>query len=65
MELVTIGQHWYLPPRARSVVTGCVQIVEVPKRNPLYYWMGLLHEGMATPPVNNRVAPHFVTIWEP
>ncbi|MBN1873773.1 MAG: hypothetical protein JXA33_06055 [Anaerolineae bacterium] len=65
VELVELDGHWYLPPRARSQVTGCVQIVEVPIRNPLYYWMGLLHEGMETATVNNRVDPHFITIWEP
>ncbi|HHE72118.1 MAG TPA: hypothetical protein ENL34_07570 [Chloroflexi bacterium] len=64
-NLVLIDGYWYLPPRARSLVTGCVQIVEVPVRNPLYYWMGLIHEDVEIASVNNRVDPNFVTIWEP
>ncbi len=64
-DLVQIGENWYLPPNARSQVTGCVQIVEVPVRNPLYYWTGLIHEDVAIANVNTRVDPNFVTIWEP
>jgi hypothetical protein len=65
VDLVEIDGYYYLPPRARSLVTGCVQVVEVPVRNPLYYWMGLIHEDVAIANVNNRVDPNFVTIWEP
>jgi hypothetical protein len=65
VDLVEIDGNWYLPPRARSRVTGCIQIVEVPVRNPLYYWMGLIHEDVQIALVNNRVDPNFVTIWEP
>ncbi|MBN2390710.1 MAG: hypothetical protein JXR84_08305 [Anaerolineae bacterium] len=65
VDLVQIGENWYLPPNARSEVTGCVQVVEVPVRNPLYYWMGLIHEDVAIASVNNRVDPNYVTIWEP
>jgi hypothetical protein len=65
VDLVEIDGFYYLPPRARSLVTGCVQVVEVPVRNPLYYWMGLIHEDVAISHVNNRVDPNYVTIWEP
>ncbi len=65
VNLVELGGYWYLPPRERSLVTGCVKVVEVPVRNPLYYWMGLIHEDVEIAPVNNRVDPNFVTIWEP
>ena len=65
IDLVQIGENWYLPPNARSQVTACVQVIEVPVRNPLYYWMGLIHEDVAIANVNNRVDPNFVTIWEP
>lgn len=65
VDLVQIGEHWYLPPSTRSLVTGCVQIVDVPVRNPLDYWMGLIHEDVGLAAVNNRVDPHNVTIWEP
>jgi hypothetical protein len=65
VDLVQIGENWYLPPNTRSQVTGCVQVVEVPVRNPLYYWMGLIHEDVGIASVNNRVDPNYVTIWEP
>jgi hypothetical protein len=65
VDLVEIDGYWYLPPRARSLVTGCVKVVDIPVRNPLYYWMGLIHEDVEIAPVNNRVDPNFVTIWEP
>jgi hypothetical protein len=65
VDLVEIDGDWYLPPEARSQVTGCVEIVHVPVRNPLYYWMGLIHEDVEIAAVNNRVDPNFVTIWEP
>ena len=65
VDLVKIDDYWYLPAHERSLVTGCIQIVEMPVRNPLYYWMGLIHEDVQIAAVNNRVDPHFVTIWEP
>ena len=65
VDLVEIDGYWYLPPRARSLVTGCIQIVETPVRNPLYYWTGLIHEDVEIAAVNNRVDPHYITIWEP
>lgn len=64
-DLVEIDGYWYLPPFARSVVTGCIQVVNMPVRNPLYYWMGLIHEDVQVAAVNNRVDPNFVTIWDP
>ncbi|MGC9469752.1 MAG: hypothetical protein ACP5HS_14240 [Anaerolineae bacterium] len=65
VDLVEIDGYWYLPPHARSLVTGCVQIVDVPVRNPLYYWAGLIHEDVEIAAVNNHVDPEFVEIWEP
>lgn len=65
VNLVEIDGNWYLPPQTRSIVTGCLQVVEVPVRNPLYYWMGLIHEDVEIAGVNNRVDPNYVQIWEP
>lgn len=65
VDLVQIDGYWYLPPFERSQVTGCVQVVEIPPRNPLYYWSGLIHEDVEIAAVNNRVDPHLITIWEP
>ncbi|MBN1261428.1 MAG: hypothetical protein JXB35_12190 [Anaerolineae bacterium] len=65
VDLVQIGKHWYLPPFARSEVTGCVQIVEMPPRVNLYFWAGLMHEDVEIAPINNRVDPQLVEVWEP
>ncbi len=65
VDLVRIDEYWYLPPRARSLVSGCVQVVEMPVRNPLYFWTGLIHEDVGIASVNSRVDPNFVTIWKP
>ncbi len=64
IELVQMDGHWYLPPQARSEITGCVQVVDIPVRDPLYYWAGLIHEGMSTPATNLHVDPRFITIWK-
>lgn len=65
VDLIQIGKHWYLPPFARSTVSGCVQIVDMPVRNPLYYWAGLIHEDVGIANVNNRVDPVFIRIIKP
>lgn len=65
VDLVRIGEHWYLPPFSRAEVNGCVQIVEIPPRVSLYFWAGLIHEDVEITAINNRVDPHFVEIWEP
>ncbi len=64
-NLVLIDKYWYLPPFSRANVTGCIQIVDIPPRNPLYYWGGLIHEDVEIAAVNHRVDPHFIRIWEP
>lgn len=64
-DLVQIGEHWYLPPGRRAVVSGCIRIVEVPPRNPLQWWAGLIHEDVGISEFNNFVDPHWITILEP
>lgn len=54
--------HYYLMPGRRASITGGVRLTEIPERNPLYFWAGLIHEDVEISPVNNRVDPHFVTI---
>jgi hypothetical protein len=36
--------------------------VDIPARNPSYYWVGLIHEDVAISSVNNRVDPVYLTI---
>ncbi|MER3545745.1 MAG: hypothetical protein C4311_14420 [Chloroflexota bacterium] len=64
-DLVQIGKYWYLPPGKRAVVTGCIRIVDVPLRNPLQFWAGLIHEDVEIAELNNFVDPHWITIQTP
>lgn len=68
-QLVTVerdGQtFYYLPAGERGRVHGCVRIVSEPPRNPLYFWVGLIHEDVEISLINNRVDPEFVTIQVP
>jgi hypothetical protein len=61
-DLVQIGEHWYLPAGSRATVTGGIRLVDVPARNPSYFWMGLIHEDVEVSQFNNRVDPLFLTI---
>ena len=61
-ELTKIGEYWYLMPGERATITGAITITDVPARNPLYFWAGLIHEDVEISNVNNRVDPHFITI---
>ena len=61
-ELTKIGDYYYLMPGQRVTISSSVQITDVPERNPLYFWAGLIHEDVEISNVNNRVDPFFVTI---
>lgn len=61
-DLVQIGEHWYLPAGKRATITGGIRLVDLPARNPSYYWVGLIHEDVEIAEFNNRVDPLFLTI---
>jgi hypothetical protein len=61
-DLVQIGEHWYLPAGERAIVTGAIRIVDLPARNPGYFWAGLIHEDVEIAQFNNRVDPVFLRI---
>lgn len=61
-ELTKIGDYYYLMPGQRVTISSSVLITDVPERNPLYFWAGLIHEDVEISNVNNRVDPFFVTI---
>lgn len=61
-ELTKIGDYYYLMPGQRVTISSSVLITDVPARNPLYFWAGLIHEDVEISNVNNRVDPFFVTI---
>jgi len=66
IEKVIDGQtYYYLPQGARAQVTGCIRMTYEPKRNPLYFWGGLIHQDVEITQFNNRVDPHSITIGVP
>jgi hypothetical protein len=66
VEKVIDGQtFYYLPEGARAQVTGCIRMTYEPKRNPLYFWGGLIHQDVEITQFNNRVDPHSITIGAP
>jgi hypothetical protein len=56
---------YYLPVGKRAVITGCIRITQVPPRNPLYFWAGLIHEDVEISQLNDRVDPHHVQVEAP
>ena len=62
-DLELIGEHYYLMPGERAVVTGGIRVVEtLGVRNPQPMWAGLIHEDVQIAQFNNHVDPHAITI---
>ncbi len=61
-ELTKIGEYYYLMPGQRATVTGGIQLTQIPSRNPLNFWAGLIHEDVEVAQINNRVDPSFTRI---
>ncbi|MCI0576833.1 MAG: hypothetical protein L0331_11570, partial [Chloroflexi bacterium] len=54
-ELERIGDHYYLMPGRRAVVTGGIHVVDFfGERNPQPVWAGLIHEDVGIEFFNNR-----------
>jgi hypothetical protein len=54
---------YYLLPGKRVVVTGSIQIVDVPaNRDLVYFWAGLIHEEVAINTFNDHVDPQQISI---
>ena len=65
LEKVVKGDNvfYYLMPGQRVTITGAIQILDKPPRNPFYLWAGLIHEGVEI--VQNRVSPILITVDVP
>jgi hypothetical protein len=62
-ELTKIGDHYYLMPGDRAVITGGVRVVDVfGDRNPQPIWAGLIHEDVEITEFNNRVDPRDILV---
>lgn len=62
-DLEKIGDHYYLMPGERAVVTGTIRLVgPFGERNPQPVWGGLIHEDVEISQFNNRVDPHDILV---
>lgn len=62
-DLEKIGDHYYLMPGERVVVTGTIRLVgPFGERNPQPVWGGLIHEDVEISEFNNRVDPHEILV---
>ncbi len=62
-DLEKIGDHYYLMPGQRAVVTGTIRMVgPFGERNPQPVWAGLIHEDVEISQFNNRVDPHQILV---
>ena len=62
-DLELIGDHYYLMPGDRAVVTGTIRLVgPLGERNPQPIWAGLIHEDVEISQFNNRVDPRELLI---
>ena len=65
-DLEKIGEHYYLMPGKRAVVSGTIRLVgPLGERNPQPIWAGLIHEDVEISQFNNRVDPHELLIDMP
>lgn len=54
--------YYYLMPGQRSQISGCIEILSAPPRNPTVFYGGLIHEDVST--VNDQVDPFWITFDE-
>ncbi len=56
--------EYFLMPGDRAVVTGSIQLVDVPVGNKdvIHFWAGLIHEDVAIQPFNDHVDPTPINI---
>ena len=62
-DLTKIGDHYYLMPGDRTIVTGGIRLTDVfGDRNPQPVWAGLIHEDVEITEFNNRVDPQAILV---
>jgi hypothetical protein len=61
--LEKIGEHYYLMPGERALITGGIRVVDVfGDRNPQPIWAGLIHEDVEISQFNTNVDPHEILV---
>jgi hypothetical protein len=65
LEKKIIGgdEFYYLMPGQRVQITGCLEILSAPPRNPTVFYTGLIHEDVWI--VNHQAAPQWIDFDEP
>ncbi|MCZ7673488.1 MAG: hypothetical protein M5U34_43405 [Chloroflexi bacterium] len=62
-DLTQIGDHLYLMPGDRALITGGIRLTDVfGDRNPQPVWAGLIHEDVEITEFNNRVDPQAILV---
>ena len=62
-DLEKIGDHYYLMPGQRAVISGGIRLTgPFGDRNPQPVWAGLIHEDVEISQFNNRVDPHEILV---
>jgi len=62
-DLERIGEHYYLMPGDRAVITGGIRVTgPFGNRNPQPIWAGLIHEDVEISQFNNRVDPQSILV---
>jgi len=62
-DLERIGEHYYLMPGQRALITGGIRVVDVfGDRNPQPIWAGLIHEDVEISQFNTHVDPHEILV---
>jgi hypothetical protein len=65
-DLEKIGDHYYLMPGERALITGGIRVVDVfGDRNPQPMWAGLIHEDVEISQFNTHVDPHEILVDVP
>lgn len=62
-KVINGTEYYYLRPGQQAQVTGCIEILSAPPRNPTVFYGGLIHEDVWT--VNEQVDPLWITFDEP
>lgn len=62
-KVISGDEFYYLMPGKRVQVTGCIEILSAPPRNPTMFYSGLIHEDVWI--VNHQAAPQWITFDEP
>ncbi len=63
-RVINGNTEYYLMPGKRAIVTGTIQLVDVPlgNKDTIYFWAGLIHEDVAIDAFNDHVDPTQINI---